>query len=135
MSALGLLLCCVYTGDEGEALFGVTMDTTAVARERITSIVEWYVSLWVIVCMSLECGRLRRAPHPYTLVIAQILPQLMVDLLPASEAVSMIMNEFLSPQQVHMKSAAAMLVEVCDVAMEAAMELYFLGFSAHSSPW
>lgn len=42
LSALGLLLCCVYTGDEGEALIGVTMDTTAVARERITSIVEWY---------------------------------------------------------------------------------------------
>ena len=35
----------MYTGDEGEALIGVTMDTTAVARERITSIVEWYVSL------------------------------------------------------------------------------------------
>ena len=69
-------------------------------------------------------------------MIAQILPQLMVDLLPTSEAVSMIMNEFLSPQQVHMKSAAAMLVEVCDVAMETAMELlYFIGFSAQSSPW
>jgi len=46
------------------------------------------------------------------MVITQILPQLMVDLLPASEAVSMVMNEFLSRQQVHMKSAAAMLVEV-----------------------
>lgn len=46
-------------------------------------------------------------------MIAQILPQLMVDLLPASEAVSMVMNEFLSQQQVHLKSAAAMLVEVC----------------------
>lgn len=69
-------------------------------------------------------------------MIAQILPQLMVDLLPASEAVSMIMNEFLSPQQVHMKSAAAMLVEVCDVAMETGMELlYFIGFPAYSSPW
>ena len=66
----------------------------------------------VIVYMLLSYDRLRRAPHPYTLVIAQILPQLMVDLLPASEAVSMIMNEFLSPQQVHMKSTAAMLVEV-----------------------
>lgn len=43
LSALGLLLCCVYTGDEGEALIGVTMDTTALARERITCIVEWFV--------------------------------------------------------------------------------------------
>ena len=41
LSALGLLLCCVYTGEEGEALIGFTMDTTAVARERITCIVEW----------------------------------------------------------------------------------------------
>ena len=50
-------------------------------------------------------------------MIAQILPQLIVDLLPTSEAVSMIINEFLSPQQVHMKSAAAMLVEVCIVLL------------------
>ena len=65
-----------------------------------------------MLCYTIVCNRLRRAPHPYTLVITQILPQLMVDLLPPSEAVSMVMNEFLSPQQVHMKSAAAMLVEV-----------------------
>lgn len=50
LSALGLLLCCVYTGDEGEALIGVTMDTTAVARERITSIVEWFVSYSHDIC-------------------------------------------------------------------------------------
>ena len=48
LSALGLLLCCVYTGDEGEALIGVTMDTTAVARERITSIIEWLILSWIV---------------------------------------------------------------------------------------
>ena len=43
LSALGLLLCCVYTGEEGESLIGVTMDTTTLARERITCILEWWV--------------------------------------------------------------------------------------------
>ena len=43
LSTLGLLLCCVYTGEEGESLIGVTMDTTAQARERITCILEWWV--------------------------------------------------------------------------------------------
>lgn len=56
LSALALLLCCVYTGDEGEALIGVTMDTTVLARERITCIVEWCVGMISRLCDYVAIG-------------------------------------------------------------------------------
>ncbi|XP_074614489.1 huntingtin-like isoform X2 [Acropora palmata] len=106
ISALGLLVTCMYTGKIGDRVSGIypqtdavelpTEDRLLVAMERVTVLFD----------------RIRKGISSEAKVVARVLPALLLDFFPAQEIMNKVIGEFLSSQQPHPELIAQVLFKV-----------------------
>lgn len=106
ISALGLLVTCMYTGKIGDRPSGIyppadtaefpTEDILLIAMERVTVLFD----------------RIRKGVPSEAKVVARVLPPLLLDFFPAQEIMNKVIGEFLSSQQPHPELMAQVLFKV-----------------------
>lgn len=106
ISALGLLVTCMYTGKIGDRASGIypqpdtveyaTEDSLLIAMERVTVLFD----------------RIRKGVPSEAKVVARVLPPLLLDFFPVQEIMNKVIGEFLSSQQPHPEFMAQVLFEV-----------------------
>ncbi|KAJ7336622.1 hypothetical protein OS493_011841 [Desmophyllum pertusum] len=99
ISALGLLITCMYTGKIGDRPSGIypQPDTVEFPTEDI-----------LLIAME----RLRKGVPSEARVVARVLPPLLLDFFPAQEIMNKVIGEFLSSQQPHPELMAQVLFKV-----------------------
>lgn len=106
ISALGLLVTCMYTGKIGDRPSGIyppadsvefpTEDILLIAMERVTVLFD----------------RIRKGVPSEARVVARVLPPLLLDFFPAQEIMNKVIGEFLSSRQPHPELMAQVLFKV-----------------------
>ncbi|XP_070540509.1 huntingtin-like isoform X2 [Ptychodera flava] len=108
MSALGLMLTCMYTGRERERQRIESGDqsvqeTTSHDPERLLIAMERVTALF---------DRIRKGFPSEARVIARILPTFLIDFFPAQDIMNKVIGEFLSSQQPHPQLMARVVFKV-----------------------
>ncbi|XP_046851179.1 huntingtin-like, partial [Xenia sp. Carnegie-2017] len=108
ISALGLLLTCMYTGKEGDRPSGLFQDNEDVdspnddvlllALERTTALFD----------------RIRKGFRSEARLVSEILPIVLCDFFPPDEVMNKVIGEFVSSQQPHPELMASVLFKVCE---------------------
>ncbi|XP_028391517.1 LOW QUALITY PROTEIN: huntingtin-like [Dendronephthya gigantea] len=108
ISALGLLLTCMYTGKEGDRPGGLfsenapvdtpTDDVLLLALERVTALFD----------------RIRKGFRSEAKLVSEILPIVLSDFFSPTDMMNKVIGEFLSSQQPYPELMACVLYKVCE---------------------